>query len=256
MQNSSGRKSSNFPIAIKPRTCHERRRGLRANEQIRVVGPPLHLRRWRCPIVGPAVAIIWGWLPAFLWVTLGTIFIAGMHDMGILWASQRHRGQSIGTLSGRYIGKRGRNLFLVVIFLLLLMVVAAFAVVISNLLIANPSAVIPTWGAIVVALLIGQAVYRMQWNLPVVSILGVIALYTLVLIGDRFLSHSQKLSGASQPTACGSSCCSSTPPSPHCCRCGSCYSHATTSTACNCLSPWAFSTAPCCSPHRPSSHRS
>ncbi|WP_027018200.1 carbon starvation CstA family protein [Corynebacterium pseudodiphtheriticum] len=138
------------------------------------------------PIVGPAVAIIWGWLPAFFWVTLGTIFIAGMHDMGILWASQRHRGQSIGTLSGRYIGKRGRNLFLVVIFLLLLMVVAAFAVVISNLLIANPSAVIPTWGAIVVALLIGQAVYRMQWNLPVVSILGVIALYALVLLGERF----------------------------------------------------------------------
>ncbi len=68
------------------------------------------------PIIGPAVAVIWGWLPAFLWVTLGTVFFAGMHDLGALWASQRHRGQSIGTLSGRYIGARGRNLFLVVIF--------------------------------------------------------------------------------------------------------------------------------------------
>ena len=106
------------------------------------------------PIIGPAVAVIWGWVPAFLWVTLGTVFFAGMHDLGALWASQRHRGQSIGTLSGRYIGARGRNLFLVVIFLLLLMVNAAFAVVISNLLISTPSAVIPTWGAIVVALLI------------------------------------------------------------------------------------------------------
>ncbi|NLE18159.1 MAG: carbon starvation protein A, partial [Propioniciclava sp.] len=77
------------------------------------------------PIVGPAVAVIWGWFPAFLWVTIGTVFIAGMHDFGALWASQRHKGQSIGTLSGRYIGNRGRNLFLVVIFLLLLMVVAA-----------------------------------------------------------------------------------------------------------------------------------
>ena len=107
------------------------------------------------PIIGPAVAVIWGWVPAFLWVTLGTVFFAGMHDLGALWASQRHRGQSIGTLSGRYIGARGRNLFLVVIFLLLLMVNTAFAVVISNLLISTPSAVIPTWGAIVVALLIG-----------------------------------------------------------------------------------------------------
>src|SRR5699024_12827791 len=67
------------------------------------------------PIIGSAVAVIWGWFPAFLWVTLGTVFAAGMHDMGVLWASQRHRGQSIGLLSGRYIGKRGRMLFLGVI---------------------------------------------------------------------------------------------------------------------------------------------
>lgn len=137
------------------------------------------------PIVGPAVAVIWGWLPAFLWVTLGTVFIAGMHDLGALWASQRHRGQSIGTLSGRYIGTRGRNLFLVVIFLLLLMVVTAFAVVISNLLVSTPTAVIPTWGAIVVAMLVGQAIYRLKWNLPIVSVVGVVALYALIIIGDR-----------------------------------------------------------------------
>ena len=130
--------------------------------------------------------MIWGWVPAFLWVTLGTVFFAGMHDLGALWASQRHRGQSIGTLSGRYIGARGRNLFLVVIFLLLLMVNTAFAVVISNLLISTPTAVIPTWGAIVVALLIGQAIYRFNWNLPLVSIVGVAALYGLMILGDQF----------------------------------------------------------------------
>lgn len=138
------------------------------------------------PIIGPAVAVIWGWMPAFLWVTLGTVFFAGMHDLGALWASQRHRGQSIGTLSGRYIGARGRNLFLVVIFLLLLMVNTAFAVVISNLLISTPTAVIPTWGAIVVALSIGQAIYRFNWNLPLVSVVGVAALYGLMILGDQF----------------------------------------------------------------------
>ena len=138
------------------------------------------------PIVGPAVAVIWGWFPAFLWVTIGTVFIAGMHDFGALWASQRHKGQSIGTLSGRYIGARGRNLFLVVIFLLLLMVVAAFAVVISGLLVSTPTAVIPTWGAIIVALFVGQAIYRFKWNLPVVSVVGVVVLYALMIIGDRF----------------------------------------------------------------------
>jgi len=138
------------------------------------------------PIVGPAVAVIWGWLPAFLWVTLGTVFFAGMHDLGALWASVRNRGQSIGALSGRYIGKRGRNLFLVVIFLLLLMVNATFATVIAGLLVDTPTAVIPAWGALVVALLVGQAIYRYQVSLPIVSVVGVVALYGLILLGDRF----------------------------------------------------------------------
>ena len=137
------------------------------------------------PIVGPAVAVIWGWVPAFLWVTLGTVFFAGMHDLGALWASVRNRGQSIGALSARYIGVRGSRLFLVVIFLLLLMVNAAFAVVISGLLVSTPSAVIPTWGALVVAVLIGQAIYRLRWNLATVSVVGVAALYGLILLGDR-----------------------------------------------------------------------
>ena len=137
------------------------------------------------PIVGPAVAVIWGWFPAFLWVTIGTVFFAGMHDMGALWASIRNKGQSIGALSGRYIGSRGRNLFLVVIVLLLLMVNAAFSVVIANLLIATPTAVIPTWGALIVAFLVGQAIYRWNMSLPVVSVVGVVALYALILLGDN-----------------------------------------------------------------------
>ncbi|MGO2110353.1 MAG: carbon starvation CstA family protein [Pseudoclavibacter sp.] len=138
------------------------------------------------PIVGPAVAVVWGWLPAVLWVTLGTVFFAGMHDLGALWASERNKGRSIGALASRYIGKRGSYVFLLVIALLLLMVIAAFAVVIKNLLIANPSAVIPAWGAIPVAILIGIAVYRFRMNLTIVTIVGVVALYALIFIGDMF----------------------------------------------------------------------
>ncbi|WP_029088964.1 carbon starvation CstA family protein [Brevibacterium album] len=138
------------------------------------------------PIVGPAVAMIWGWLPAFLWVTIGTIFFAGMHDFGALWASARNKGQSIAGLSARYIGKRGANLFLVVIFILGFMVIAAFAVVITNLLVSQPSAVIPAWGAIGVALLVGVAIYRLRWPLIPVTIVGVAALYGLILLGDAY----------------------------------------------------------------------
>ena len=136
------------------------------------------------PIVGPAIAVIWGWLPAFIWVVLGTVFFAGMHDLGSLWASARNKGQSLGTLSGRYIGPRGRNLFLVVIFFLLMMVIAAFATVTSGLLVDSPTAVIPTWGALIVAVFVGQAMYRWNWNLPLITVIGVAALIVLIPIGN------------------------------------------------------------------------
>jgi carbon starvation protein len=138
------------------------------------------------PIVGPAIAVIWGWGPAFVWVVLGTMFFAGVHDFGALWASVRNKGKSIGTLTGNIIGARARNLFLVVIFLLLLMVNAAFAVVISNLLVSTPTAVIPVWGAILVALVIGQMIYRWNMGLLVPSLVGVAVLYTLIWVGNLY----------------------------------------------------------------------
>ena len=138
------------------------------------------------PIVGPAIAVIWGWGPAFLWVVFGTVFFAGVHDFGALWASVRNKGQSMGMLSGSYIGRRGRNLFLVVIFLLLLMVNAAFAVVIANLLVSTPTSVIPVWGAILVALVIGQLIYRWKVGLLWPSIIGVVVLYAMIYIGSLY----------------------------------------------------------------------
>lgn len=138
------------------------------------------------PIVGPAIAVIWGWGPAFAWVIFGTIFFAGVHDFGALWASARSRGQSVGMLSGRLIGARGRSLFLVVIFLVLLMVNGAFAAVISNLLVSTPTSVIPVWGAILVALVIGQMIYRYNMKLLWPSLGGVIVLYALILLGNQY----------------------------------------------------------------------
>lgn len=109
------------------------------------------------PIVGPAIAVIWGWLPAFLWVALGTVFAGAVHDFGALWISTRHKGQSIGTLTESIIGSRARVLFLLVIFFLLLMVNAVFAVIIANLFMSSPGAVVPVWGSLVVALVVGSS---------------------------------------------------------------------------------------------------
>jgi carbon starvation protein len=135
------------------------------------------------PIVGPAIAVYWGWVPAVLWVTFGSIFFAGVHDMGALWASTRHKGKSIGALSESVIGARTRSLFLIVIFLVLLMVNAVFAVVISSGFVATPGSVFPAWAAIVVALVIGQLLRR-NFSLLLLSIAGVIVLYFSIYVGS------------------------------------------------------------------------
>jgi len=138
------------------------------------------------PIIGPAIAVIWGWVPAFLWVIFGTIFFAGVHDAGAIWASNRKKAKSIGALTGDVVGTRARTLFMIVIFLVLLMVNAVFATAISGLLINFPSSVVPVWGAIFVALIIGQIIFRKWMGLGAISILGVIALYALIYAGPSF----------------------------------------------------------------------
>ena len=135
------------------------------------------------PIVGPAIAVIWGWVPAFLWVVFGTIFFAGVHDAGAIWASSRNKAKSIGALTGDIVGSRARSTFMIVIFLVLLMVNAVFAVVIARQLITFPSSTIPVWGAIVAALIIGQLIYRKKMNLLLVTTVGVIALYAMIYVG-------------------------------------------------------------------------
>ena len=135
------------------------------------------------PIVGPAIAVYWGWVPAVLWVTIGTVFFAGVHDFGALWASSRHKGKSIGALSEDVIGKRTRALFMVVIFLVLLMVNAVFGVVIAGAFVNTPNAVFPAWSAIAVALVIGQLIHR-NVNLTLLSVVGVSALYFSIYAGS------------------------------------------------------------------------
>ncbi len=136
------------------------------------------------PIVGPAIAVIWGWLPAFLWVVFGTVFFAGVHDAGALWASVRNRGESIGALTESVVGARARSLFMIVIFLLLLMVNAVFAIVIAGLFVDFPSSVIPSWFVIAVALGIGWLLYRRGVSLLWPSVIALILLYASMFVGD------------------------------------------------------------------------
>ena len=136
------------------------------------------------PIIGPAIAIIWGWAPALLWILIGSVFFAGVHDMGSIWLSVRHKGESIGSSAERLLGKNGSLLFTLIVFIVLLMVNSVFAVAISGSFVRTPGSVVPAWGAIVVALLVGQAIYRLRWNLLLVTIAGVAVLYGMIFLGS------------------------------------------------------------------------
>jgi carbon starvation protein len=136
------------------------------------------------PIVGPAIAVIWGWLPAFLWVVLGTVLAGAVHDFGALWISVRHRGHSMGTLTAHIVGTRARSLFLLIIFFLLLMVNAVFAVIIANLFIANPSAILPVWGELPLAMGVGYLVYRTRAGIVAPSLAALGTLYLLIWAGQ------------------------------------------------------------------------
>ncbi len=134
------------------------------------------------PIVGPAIAIYWGWLPAIIWIALGTVFAAGVHDFGTLVLSIRHKGHSIGTLASEIIGERARILFLFIILILVLMVNAVFAWVISNLFISFPASVLSIFIQIPLAVGIGYYTYQKERNMLIPSIIVLVVMYASAVI--------------------------------------------------------------------------
>lgn len=112
------------------------------------------------PIVGPALAVIWGWLPALIWVLVGSIFIGAVHDFGALVVSMRNRGQTIGEVAGRLINPRVKVLFLLILFLALTIVLAIFGLVIASIFAIYPASVLSVWIEIPLALFMGWLVYR------------------------------------------------------------------------------------------------
>ncbi len=137
------------------------------------------------PIVGPAIAVIWGWLPALLWVTLGTVFMGAVHDFGALVISLRNRGHSIGDIAGTVVSPRVRTLFLLIISFLIWIVLAVFAYIIGTLFRANPSSIFPIWIQLVLALALG-AWMRTRSRVLVPSLVAYGILLASIFYGDTF----------------------------------------------------------------------
>ncbi len=136
------------------------------------------------PIVGPAIAVYWGWVPAMLWVVLGTIFAAGVHDFGTMVLSVRNKGQSVGVLANKIVGHRAKILFLFIILILVLMVNAVFAWVISNLFISFPASVLSIFIQIPLAVWVGYRAYRSTGSLVIPAVIVLFVMYFTAIVAS------------------------------------------------------------------------
>jgi len=135
------------------------------------------------PIVGPALGVIWGWVPAIIWVFVGSIAMGAVHDLGALVVSLRNEGRSIADIAGDLMGKRVRWLFFGIVFLLLLIVIAIFGLVIAVVFAMYPQAVFPVWMEIPIAILLGYMIYRKSKSVALSTAVAVAAMYITVVLG-------------------------------------------------------------------------
>jgi carbon starvation protein len=147
------------------------------------------------PMLGPAVAVIWGWLPAMAWVVLGALFIGCVHDFGALVVSVRASGKSIGKVAEGLIGSRAKTLFHIIIFFLVALAMGVFVYVIAFLFspapdpsqagIHFPQAVVPSFGLMVVASVIGFLGYRRGISWKILTPIGFGILLALMFVAKE-----------------------------------------------------------------------
>ena len=153
------------------------------------------------PITGPINAALFGWLPVVLWILVGGIFFGGVHDFGALYASLRHKGQSIGEVISANMSKRAKRLFLIFAYLTLLLVVAAFASIVASTFGAkydeagvldmaasasNASVAMVSLLFILIAIVFGFCVYRRNMSMGLSTVLGILAIVVIMAIGMNF----------------------------------------------------------------------
>jgi carbon starvation protein len=138
------------------------------------------------PIVGPIIAVTFGWIPAVIWILVGGIFFGAVHDLGSMAASLRNQGKSIGVIIEKNIGKKGKQLFIVFSFSTLILVIGVFADIIAKTFVNNPgvaSASILFIGLAVAFGLVNKLIGSSRRAFLIISILGIILMYYFVFLG-------------------------------------------------------------------------
>ena len=136
------------------------------------------------PIIGPVIAaMVWGWFPAVIWLIVGSIFLGGVHDFSAFMVSIRHKGRSVADVAQTVMGFRAKIIFALFVWLALVLVIAVFAAVAARTLSTTPEVVIPTFGVVVVAILVGLLMYRWKVNQVLATLIGIALLFGLILLG-------------------------------------------------------------------------
>ena len=140
------------------------------------------------PIVGPIIAVTFGWIPAVIWILVGGIFIGAVHDVGSMVASLRHKGKSIGVIIHQYIGRSGKRLFLIFSFSTLILIIAVFADIIAKTFVKNPGVASTSFLFILLAVVFGffnRKLAHKKSAFTWLSIIGVFLMYYFVILGNN-----------------------------------------------------------------------
>jgi carbon starvation protein len=147
------------------------------------------------PLLGPAIAVIWGWVPALLWIVLGCIFVGAVHDLGCMYSSMRNRARSVADLAHDVAGARARTLFLLFSVFALALAMGVFVINIANLFAPGaggaegghvPEAVLPSAALIGLALVVGVLFYRYRVSLAKLTLPALVASLLFVWLGVQY----------------------------------------------------------------------
>ncbi len=138
------------------------------------------------PILGPIIGSAFGWMPVYLWIIVGGIFMGGVHDMTSMIASTRHKGVSIGKIIEKYLGTRGKLLFMLFAYLTMILVIAVFCKIVATTFVTVPSVATSSVLFIIVAVVFGLAIYRFRLPLVPASILGILLLFSSIYLGQMY----------------------------------------------------------------------
>ena len=147
------------------------------------------------PLLGPAIGVIWGWVPALLWIVLGCIFVGAVHDLGCLYSSVRNRARSVADLAYDVAGARARTLFLLFGIFAIALAMGVFVINIANLFASGaggvegghvPEAVLPSAALIAIALVVGVLFYRSRVSLAKLTLPALVASLVFVWLGVQY----------------------------------------------------------------------